>query len=52
VKFALMFSWHLPQVLTRFFGLTEERGSLFGRLRCGVWQSEHFAAALLPRAVA
>ena len=42
----------MAQVLTMLPGAMEERGSLFGRLKCGVWQSEHFADGANPSAVA
>jgi len=47
-------AWQLlePQVAARLAGLTDERGSLAGRLWCGVWQSEHIAADWWPTPVA
>ena len=49
---ALTFSWQAPQVAARLSGWTLERGSEAARLRCGVWQSAHAAAALFSSAVA
>ena len=37
-----------PQVAARMSGCVLERGSLAGRLWCGVWQSEHMAAEPWP----
>src|SRR5512139_2198174 len=41
----------VPQVAARLSGWIDERGSLAGRLWCGVWQSEHIAAWRRPTAV-
>ncbi len=44
----LMPVWQLPQVAVRFWGATDERGSLDGRIRWAPWQEAQLATVLSP----
>ena len=43
-----MLEWHCAQVFAMFFRAIEERGSVCGRVKCGVWHETHVAETVRP----
>ena len=43
-----MLEWHAAQVFAMFFRAIEERGSVCGRVKCGVWHETHVAETVRP----